>query len=130
MRIDPDRRDFRVTAGAAAVNPNELAIQSRSVLRILQELSVAVDVPADHQARGFAFPLDCEPSTVPPAFHVWSGCKKPCDTFVAVCYKNRWFWIEESDIASKRTMLSLMILLALMDTGTKENLPVITIQAN
>jgi hypothetical protein len=47
-----------------------------------------------------------------------------------VCYEGRWFWIEKSDSRSKRTLAYLLILLALADTGAKENLPVITIQAN
>ena len=44
--------------------------------------------------------------------------------------KGRWFWIDKTDFRSKRTMSYLLVLLALSDTGAKENLPVITIQAN
>ena len=129
LRLDPDRPDFRVTFGAAAANPNEIAILSRSVIRILQELATFVDVPDEHLARGIAPPLAPVPDDTP-AFHVLSGPKKPCDPFVAVCYEGRWFWIEKSDSRSKRTLASLLILLALADTGAKENLPIITIQAN
>ena len=66
----------------------------------------------------------------PPRFRVLSGASKPCDPFVAVCYEGRWFWVEKADFRSKRTMAYLVVLLALADTGAKENLPVITIQAN
>ena len=130
LRIDPKRSDFRVTFGATAANPNELAILSRSVLRILQELSADVEVPVDHLAKGIAHPLGHQPDIASSVFHVQSGCKKPCDPFVAVCYEGRWFWIEKSDFKSKRTLLSVMLVLAFADTGAKENLPVITIQAN
>jgi hypothetical protein len=129
FRLSPDQSDFRVTFGAAAANPNEIAILSRSVIRVLQELSTYVDVPAEHLAAGIAPPLDAVAGDAPP-FQVLSGPKKPCDPFVAVCYEGRWFWIEKSDTRSKRTLASLLILLALADTGAKENLPVITIQAN
>jgi hypothetical protein len=129
FRLSPDQSDFRVTFGATAANPNEIAILSRSVLRILQELSTFVDVPVEHQAAGIAPPLAAVPSDAP-LFQVLSGPKKPCDPFVAVCYEGRWFWIEKSDSRSKRTLASLLVLLALADTGAKENLPVITIQAN
>ena len=49
---------------------------------------------------------------------------------MAVCYEGQWFWIEKSDFASKGAMAYLLVLLALSDTGAKESLPVITIQAN
>ncbi|MCE9562827.1 MAG: hypothetical protein K8U57_12350 [Planctomycetes bacterium] len=129
LKIDPNQTDFRVTFGATAASPQEIAILSRSVLRVLQELSTFVDVPVDHLARGIAPPLH-DVGTDTPLFQVCSGCKKPCDSFVTVCYEGRWFWIEKNDIISKRTLGQILVLLALADTGAKENLPVITIQAN
>ncbi|MEO2088676.1 MAG: hypothetical protein ABGY75_04145 [Gemmataceae bacterium] len=129
LRLDPDQSDFRVSFGAAASGPNEIAILSRSVFRILQELSTFVDVPVEHIASGIAPSIGEGVDDMPP-FHVLSGPKKPCDAFVAVCYEGRWFWIDKSDARSKRTLGSLLIFLALSDTGAKENLPVITIQAN
>ncbi len=61
---------------------------------------------------------------------VLSGCQKPGDSFVAVFYQGYWFWIDQSDFNSKRSMLYLKILLALADTGTKEAPPALTIRAN
>lgn len=131
LKIDPNQTDFRVTFGATAASPNEIAILSRSVLRILQELGTFVDVPTDHLARGIAPTLDDVGATdQTPLFQVYSGCKKPCDPFVAVFYEGRWFWIEKNDSISKRTLGTILVMLALADTGAKENLPVITIQAN
>ena len=57
LGLAPDRRDFRVVFGAAAENPNEIAILSRSVIRILQELSAGVEVPPEHLCSGIAPPL-------------------------------------------------------------------------
>jgi hypothetical protein len=130
LRLDPDKRDFRVAFGATATSPNEIAILSRSAYRILTELASYVEVPVEHQVSGIAPPIGEQPSGDRQPLRVLSGCKKPCDAFVAVCYEGRWFWIEKSDFYSKRTLNYLLILLALADTGAKENLPVITIQAN
>jgi hypothetical protein len=130
LNLDPDRGNFRVVFGATARNKNEIAILSRSVLRILSELCTYVDVPVDHLITGKAPSLgdvDTDPSA---PLHVLSGDKMPCDAFAAVCYEGHWFWIEKSDFRSKRTMAYLLVLLALADTGAKESLPVITIQAN
>ncbi len=129
LRLPLDQSEFRVTFGAIASKPNEIAILSRSVARILQELATYVEVPVEDLAKGNAPPLDDHPTEVRP-FRVLSGCDKPADPFVAVCYEGHWFWIEKSDFQSKRTLANLLILLALADTGSKENLPIITIQAN
>lgn len=130
LRIDPKRSDFRVVFGAAATDPTEIAILSRSVIRILSELSTNVYVPPEHLASGIAPDLGGALPEAQPPLQVYSGCARPCDAFAAVCYEGRWFWINKNDFFSKRTMGYLLVLLALSDTGAKENLPVITIQAN
>ncbi len=130
LRIDPKEGEFRVVFGATASSPKEIAILSRSVLRIMGELSVNVEVPAEHFASGIAPPLGDIDAGENSQFRVFSSCKKPCDAFTAVFYEGRWFWIDKTDFRSKRTVSYLLVLLALSDTGAKENLPVITIQAN
>lgn len=130
LRLDPDGREFRVVFGATATNPKEIAILSRSVIRILSELATFVEVPVEHLSRGSAPDIGDQVFEAQPPFQVFSGPKKPHDPFVAVCYEGQWFWIEKSDFLSKRTMGYLLVLLALSDTGAKESLPVITIQAN
>jgi hypothetical protein len=63
---------------------------------------------------------------------VLSGCKQPrdCDWFIRTYYRGHWFWIDDRDFESKRTMAYLMVLLALADTGTQEPVPFLTIHAN
>ncbi len=130
LRLDPDRREFRVVFGATAANPNEIAILSRSIIRILSELSTFVEVPVEHLASGIAPPIGEQETDAQPLFRVLGGAEKPHDPFIAVCYEGRWFWIDKIDFQSKRTMSYLLVLLALADTGAREGLPVITIQAN
>jgi hypothetical protein len=130
LRIDPAGHDFRVTFGATAANPNEIAILSRSVIRILSELSTFVEVPVEHLVTGSAPPIGAQEPDPRAPFRVLSSPEKPHDPFVAVCYEGQWFWIEKSDFYSKRTLGYILVLLALADTGAKEGLPVITIQAN
>ena len=130
LGLDPDRRDFRVVFGATSTKPSEIAILSRSVLRILSELSTYVDVPVEHLANGSAPDLGDLATGENAPLRVYCCATKPHDPFVAVCYEDYWFWIEKSDFLSKRTLSYLLVLLALADTGAKESLPVITIQAN
>jgi hypothetical protein len=130
LRLDPKGKEFKITFGGTAASPNEISILSRSVLRVLSELATFVEVPAEHLASGIAPPIGEVDDDEQPPMRVLSGLKKPHDPFTTICYEGQWFWIEKSDFLSKRTMAYLLVLLALADTGSKENLPVITIQAN
>jgi hypothetical protein len=130
LRIDPKDSEFRAVFGPTTSSPKEIAILSRSIIRIMSELSTNVEVPMEHLASGIAPALGDIDDSAATQFRVFSANTKPCDPFTAVCYEERWFWIDKTDFRSKRTMGYLLVLLALSDTGAKENLPVITIQAN
>jgi hypothetical protein len=130
MGLTPDRREFKITFGGVARNPDEISILTRSIIRILSELSTFVEVPPEHLAEGIAPDLGGADVVAEPYFQVLSGVKKPCNSFAAVCYEGHWFWIDKRDTLSKRTMAYMLVLLALADTGAKENLPVVTIPAS
>jgi hypothetical protein len=130
LRLAPEGSDFRVVFGATSTNPNEIAILSRSVIRILSELAACVEVPIEHLESGIAPFLGDEPTDGPQPLRVLSCAQKPPNPFVAVCYEGHWFHIDKTDFQSKRTLSYVLILLALSDTAKKEDLPMITIQAN
>lgn len=110
--------------------PNEIAILSRSCVRILSELASFVEVPEEHLANGIAPYLGEQGSENQPLLRVFTCPRKPANAFISICYEGHWFWIDKSDSQSKRTIAYLLVLLALADTGARESLPVITIQAN
>jgi hypothetical protein len=130
LHIDPAGREFKVVFGAARGSGGEITMATRSLFRVLTLLATSVQVPEDHLAEGRAPPIAGDPGADRPRFTVWSGCEKPKDCFTATRYRGRWFWIDDRDAESKRTMAYLMVLLALADTGTKEPVPFLTIQAN
>jgi hypothetical protein len=51
---------------------------------------------------------------------------KPDDEFVAVRYRNHWFWIDDRDLKSKR-MFSFLMLLFSFTESEKAYAPVVTI---
>jgi hypothetical protein len=55
--------------------------------------------------------------------------KRPSDAFVSVYYRGHWFWIDDSDLKTKRAFKFMMMLFTLADTGERENLPLVTIPA-
>ncbi len=130
LGIDPIRRSFRVVYGAARGGPDEIAIETLSIYRILYELAVFVQVPEIHLAEGRAPPIVGDTAEEQPRFTMRSGCERPKDCYAAVCYRGYWFWIDDTDFRSKQTMAYLMVFLALADTGPKEPVPFLTIQAN
>jgi hypothetical protein len=58
-----------------------------------------------------------------------SSKSKPADAYATVFYRDHWFWIDDRDLKSKRSFAFVMILFSLVETGEKENLPLITIPA-
>jgi hypothetical protein len=130
LKLSPDQKSFPVVFGANNYQPNEIAILSRSCVRILSELASFVEVPEEHLASGIAPYLGEQGSENQPLLRVFSCPRKPDNAFISICYEGRWFWIDKTDSMSKRTVAYLLVLLALSDTGARESLPVITIQAN
>src|SRR5262245_13872346 len=130
LGLDPSRKDFHVVFGATARGPNELAILTRSIFRMLTVLSAFVEVPLSHLAEGRAPSLGQAESIEEPPFVVHCGATKPGDCFAVVHYRGHWFWVDDRDPRSKRVFAFLLVFLALADTAPKEGLPVVTIQAN
>jgi hypothetical protein len=44
-----------------------------------------------------------------------------------VQFKDHWYWIDDTDIASKRTFTFLMLLFSLAETGQPAAAPVVTV---
>lgn len=130
LHIDPAQGNFRVVFGSTRGGPGEVTMATRSIYRVLALLATSVQVPDAHLAEGRAPPLSGNAAEDRPRFTVLSGSEKPQDFFAATCYRGHWFWIDDRDAESKRTMAYLMVLLALADTGPKEPVPFLTIQAN
>ena len=133
LGLDPKARDFRVVYGSIASNDKEIAILSRSVLQVLLSLASSIEVPETHVAEKRVNQSLVEEaaggSPVPPLMRIRSSSQKPEDAFVAVPYRNHWFWIDDKDLRSKGLFSFFMFVFNLVDTGIKEGAPVVTIPA-
>src|SRR5262249_3897 len=127
LHLNPDRMDFHIIYGADTDRDDVLAIQTRSAMQILGILSSFVTVPEDHIREGLAFPAAAPAPGLPPLIAVSSGSSKPTGAFVAVYYRDLWFWIDDRDLRSKSIFTFLLILMTLADTGEKAPPPVLTI---
>ncbi|HUN82255.1 MAG TPA: hypothetical protein VMV81_12190 [Phycisphaerae bacterium] len=131
LGIDPKGDEFRVVYGSVAKDSSEIAILTRSVLEIMIDLASAIEVPAAHVEEN-RVRATMEEDTVagvpiPPLIKIHSARFKPGDAFVAVPYRNYWFYIDDRDMQSKSVFSFLMYLFSLTDTEEKEGAPIITI---
>jgi hypothetical protein len=130
LRMDPDVHEFRIVFGMLPQKNDEIAFRTRNVFRIMNYLSLNVQVPASHLADGRAADFGDLSSSTEPPLTVYSGCEPPCDAYSAIQYQDHWFWIDQRDSNSKRSMGYLKILLALADTSQSDPTPALTIRAN
>jgi hypothetical protein len=132
LHLDPEATELKLVFGATPSSDKELAILTRSLLNIMNNMAAQVDVPPEHVTDGRATPgLDsaAQVNEQHRPMRIRSSKEKPADSYVAVPYRDRWFWIDDRDLKSKRAFAFMMMLFTLSETGEKENLPLITIPA-
>jgi hypothetical protein len=129
LHLNAATTKFEIKFGNHAAKNDEIVVRTRSVLRVTMALSEYVQVPECHLADGRAKTLVGAGDDPDPLLRVYSGRKKPCDTFAAIQYQGYWFWVSQGDdgARSKRSIIYLRTFLALADTGDRPAGPVLTI---
>jgi len=125
--------EFRVTYGTVPRGDQEIAILTRSMLEILIDMASYIDVPAAHVAEHRAAPGFADTGGasggLKPLIRVYSGTERPGDAFVAIRYRDTWFWIDDRDLPSKSVFSFLMFLFTLTESGGGQVSPVLTVPA-
>lgn len=128
LGLRPESNEISIVFGNTAANGSEIAIRTRSILNILQLMSARAELPEQHVADGRAtagVPEGANASLS--AFRIHSSAQNPDDAFVAVNYRETWFYIDDRELNSKRLFSLLMLLFTLADTGQQRAGPVLTI---
>jgi len=60
-------------------------------------------------------------------FQVHSAKDRPDESFAQVKYQDYWYWIDNSDIASKRVFTLMLFITTLTNRANEQNAPVLTI---
>jgi hypothetical protein len=116
LGMPPRVNEAEVVYGNSA-EPGKVAVFSRSMLGVLGQLALQIDVPPDDVVRHRTLPtvgtigLEHRPVVI-----IHSGTQAPADAFTSVQYRGTWFWIADDDFDSKLAFTVVQILLALSRT--------------
>jgi hypothetical protein len=131
LSLNPELQEFKVSYGMLPKDDQEIAMLSRSMLEIIQELASYIEVPETHVAEQRTTPTLADDTAVsdalPPLLRIQSNSEEPADAFVAVRYLDHWFWIDDRDFNSKKIFSFIMFLFSLAETGPSKPAPVITV---
>ncbi|MDD5412954.1 MAG: hypothetical protein PHF31_16370 [Methylobacter sp.] len=122
---------MNVVYGSVAKDDREVAMLSRSILDVLIDLASYIEVPPKHikeKRVNPTIPSEFSAGTpLLPLIQIHSSPSQPEDAFVAIRYRDHWFWLDDRDIFSKRMFSFLMIIFTLVETGEKAPASLVTI---
>jgi hypothetical protein len=126
--------EAEVVYGRVARGPNQVAMLTRSFIGILTSVGAFIDVPDEdvkaHRVRpspGYATGGER------PVVIVRTSLSRPHSPYAAVIveYRDRWFWIDDSDFESKDAFRTMLTLMQLAEGGANPaKAPVLTIPAS
>jgi hypothetical protein len=121
--LDPAADSYQVVWDVESSDPGKLAVQTRSILQVMVALAAYVETPPGDVESGRASRLDPIPEEDESGFRallrVRTAATEPEDAHIAVPYRDRWFWIEDTDAYSKRTFSYLQMLLSVTESDEK-----------
>jgi hypothetical protein len=128
LGLQPGRSNYEIDARQSSDAPpgSALTIRTRSVLGAMAYAAQGIEVAEFERERGSVAPQALPPSA--PLLQVRSSETQPVAAFVAVPYRGRWFYVDDDDLDSKRTLGVLSSLIRLeLGAGGAEKVPVLTL---
>jgi hypothetical protein len=105
-----------------------LAVRTRSVLGAMAYLSHGVAVPDADIASGSAARSELGAAANQALIRISSSDEPPTSTALSVQYRSHWFYIEDRDLESRRTLGALTSLVRLqIGAGDAQTVPVLTL---
>jgi hypothetical protein len=124
----PEKRDrFTLVYSPLPAAPEELAVGSRSILQMMMALATYVEVPREDVEQRRTVPMPAANAESTPLLRVHCSQGKPPDAFVSIEYRRRWFWVDDRDWQSKRTLSTMLFLFTLSDSRSQDQAPLLTI---
>ena len=134
LRLIPNKTDYPLVINVMDHNPNHVSIRTRSVMGILYLLSQSVEVPQEDVRKGKLTTTkyaDGRPfywsDLFSNLFQIKSSSEKPSDAFVSIKYRGSWFYIDDTDVESKRTYSLFSQIFAIQAGKIKVERPTLTL---
>jgi hypothetical protein len=114
---------------------NQLTIRTRSISSLLFYLSQNIEIPKEHITKGLVTEtltktgtkFDWSQSPAGEIFKVNISNSYPENAFLAVNYRDHWFYIADNDLKSKSTFMLLIQLFDLQAGQTAYSVPTLTL---
>ncbi|MGB5891626.1 MAG: hypothetical protein WBH75_16845 [Thermoanaerobaculia bacterium] len=128
LDLDPEASEFRIVAGLIPSDSTEIAIVTSSIFDIMGNLAWRFEAPPEHIQEGRTLgTFRDEGSSLEPLIRVQYAKDRPEDAYAAIQNRDYWFYIDDRDMASKRTFGFLQIVLSLAETGEGGRGPLVSI---
>ena len=128
LGLDPEVSEYSLSYGLVPEKPNEIKVLTSSIILIMNELAWRIDVPPEHVDEGRTGPsFTGHDAEVGPLIRIHTSTEEFEDGYVIVRNRDHWFYIDDRDVASKRTFAMLQVILSLTDQGEGARGPVVTI---
>jgi hypothetical protein len=144
LRLRPGRSRYDVNVGSskslagleAASNLEAVNIYPRSVIQACYYVAHGIDVPAEHYACGLVRPVALADGQAFDWQELFQGLftvhsvkqfRRPDCAFVAVKYRDYWFYIDDRDADTKATFALLLTMTRINLLGTRKGGPTLTL---
>ena len=113
-----NRNTFRITERVTNIKDDEISIQTRSVMAMMEFMARGVEVPLEHLEEGRVIDYGLQTGEGEAAkrlipFRMRSSKNRPEDVFAKVRYQGYWYYIDHNDITSKRALGLIIVLFRL-----------------
>ena len=129
-----DRNRFRITERVINLKDDELSIQTRSIMAMMEFMARGVEVPREHLEEGRVVDYGLQDSDgelkkglIP--FKMRSSKDRPENVFAAVRFNDYWYYIDHNDITSKRALSLIIVLFRLQAPTPAGAAPILTLPA-
>jgi hypothetical protein len=134
LRLTPEKTDYPIRMNDIDHNPNHVRLRTRSVMGILYLLSQSVEAPQEDVRKGKltttkyadGSPFDWR-DLFSNLFQIKSSPEKPSDAFVSIKYRGSWFYIDDTDVESKRTYALFSQIFAIQAGKINVERPILTL---
>ncbi|GJQ58974.1 MAG: alternate F1F0 ATPase, F1 subunit alpha [Candidatus Scalindua sp. AMX11] len=134
LRLTPKKTKYPIRMNDIDHNPNLIRLRTRSVMGLLYYLSQSVEVPQEDVTKGkltttkYADGRSFYWSELfSNLFQIKSSSEKPSDAFVSIKYRGSWFYIDDTDVESKRTYSLFNQIFAIQAGKLKVERPILTL---